>query len=68
MPAGECLFSLCSIRQTFNVSMSKIILQILHQCCSIFLEVDAHADIGVLYVASIVKVCEYVVVSYEANG
>lgn len=33
----------------FNVSMSsKIILQILDQYCSIFLEVDADADIGVL--------------------
>jgi hypothetical protein len=41
---------------------SKTILQILHRCCSMFLEVDAHADIGVIiYVAIIVKVCEDVV-------
>jgi hypothetical protein len=41
------------------VSMSsKIILQILHRCCSIFLEVDVDADMGVLNVVIIVKVCE----------
>jgi ubiquinone biosynthesis protein UbiJ len=39
---------------------SKVILQISHRCCSMFLEVDADADIEVIiYVAIIVKVCEY---------
>jgi hypothetical protein len=39
----------------------KIILQILHRCCSVFLEIDADVDTGVFYLALIVKVCEYVV-------
>ena len=41
--------------------VSNVILQILHRCCFTFAEVDADVDMGSLYVAIIVKVCEYLV-------
>jgi hypothetical protein len=59
------IFAMFHSIMSISVSIvSNVVLQILHRCCFTFGEVGADIDIGSLYVAIIVKVCEYTKFDY----